>query len=336
MAINHSTWLEVTDTFIDIHSGAAQLFDLLSQAGEHPDVLLRKTRLFKKDFSIIGKRISPQQLAQLYFNATLSEGHDALAFQLGQRILPTALGLFSNGLIHAPDLKRSIHYLIDSCSMWSPLLSFDVKYYDDQLNISFIDKFALLKDQLLKRFVITYTLSAIQSVFSWLGGEDSLADWTFDIEVCDQQTALELKTWASAKVNLNQTFFAITIPHHLLNNSFKQASPTLFNIDNQRLSKISSNNHSLLDKLRLEMSNNIQIIPSINDIAETLFISTATLKRKLKKHQTTYQSIVDQTRSREMHFLQQKLHLSENDIARKLNFYDVSNLRRAKRRWAIL
>ena len=103
MAINHSTWLEVTDTFIDIHSGAAQLFDLLSQAGEHPDVLLRKTRLFKKDFSIIGKRISPQQLAQLYFNATLSEGHDALAFQLGQRILPTALGLFSNGLIHAID-----------------------------------------------------------------------------------------------------------------------------------------------------------------------------------------------------------------------------------------
>jgi AraC-like DNA-binding protein len=334
MTINHSTWLEVTDNFIDIQSGAAQLFDLLCQAGEHPDVLLRKTRLFKKDFSIVGKHISPQQLAQLYYNATLSKGHDALAFKLGQRILPTALGTFSNGLIHSPDLKRSLNYLADSCFIWSPLLSLDIKHHDEQLHISFIDKFGLLKDQTLKQFVITYSFSAIQSMFTWLAGEDALTDWTFDIRPCDQQTTLEFCTWMPSQINLNQAFFAITIPEYRLNNSFNKASPSLFNLDKQRLNELTNNNHSLLDILRLEMSNNIQIISTVNQIAEALSISTTTLKRKLKKHQTTYQNIVDHVRAREMHFLQQKLRLSENDIAKKLNFYDVSNLRRAQRRWA--
>ena len=250
--------------------------------------------------------------------------------------MPTALGSFSNGLIHDPDLKSSIHYLVDSSSIWSPLLSFDVKYHNDQLHINFIDKFGLLKDQSLKRFVITYSLSAVQSIFSWLGGEDSLNDWTFDIEKCDQQTALEFCAWISSKVNLNQVFFAIAIPEHLLKKSFNQASQTLFSLDRKQLTEVSASSHSLLDLLRLKMINNIQVIPNVNQIAEMLFISNATLKRKLKKHQTTYQCLVDQVRLREMHFLQQKLHLSENDIARKLNFYDVSNLRRAKRRWAIL
>ena len=336
MTINHSIWLEATDTYIDIHSGAAQLFDLLCQAGEHPDVLLRKTRLFKKDFSIVGKLISPQQLAQLYYNATLSEGHEALAFRLGERILPTALGSFSNGLIHSPDINSSIYYLANSSFIWSPLLSFEIKCDNDQLHISFIDKFGLLKDQTLKQFITTYSLSAIQSVFIWLAGEDSLVDWTIDIETCDQQTALDIKAWISAKVNLNQQFFSIIIPCDLLNKSLKKASPTLFNLDNEHLSEVAANSHSLLDILRLEMNNNIQVIPNVNYIAETLLISSATLKRKLKKHQTTYQSIVDQVRSQEMYYLQQKLHLSENDIAKKLNFYDVSNLRRARRRWAIV
>ena len=333
--MNSPQWLEATDAFIDVQCGAAQLVDLLCQAGEHPDVLLRKTRLFVKDFAIMGKQITPQQLAQLYFNATLSEGHDALALKLGQRILPSALGAFSNGLIHAPDLDSAIHYLANSSSLWSPLLSINTKHHDKQLYLTFTDKFGLLDDQALKQFVINYSFSAIRSVLIWLGGEESLRDWTFDIENCDQQTALELYAWIPSKINLNQAFFAISIPEALLDTTFNQASPTLFKLDHRRLLELSASHHSLLDRLRSTMTNNMQLLPTASQMAEELQISIATLKRKLKKHKTNYQRIVDEVRAREMHFLQQKAQLSDTDIAKKLNFYDVSNLRRAMRRWAV-
>ena len=336
MLINNTTeWLEATDAFIDIQCGAAQLVDMLCQEGEHPDVLLSKTRLFMNDFEVIEKRITPQQLAQLYFNATLSEGHDALAFKLGQRILPTALGSFSNGLIHAPDLGSAIRYLVNSCPIWSPLLSIHIKHHDKQLYLTFTDRFGLLTDQTLKQFVIAYSLSAIASILSWISEQQLVKSWTFDIENCNQQTALEFNAWFPAKIQFQQAYFAISIPDRLLAQPFNQASHILFALDHKRLLKQTASYNSLLDIVRSKIIDNIQAIPVANDIADQLFISTATLKRKLKKHKTTYQIIVDETRAREVYFLQKKQQFNDIETAKKLNFYDVSNLRRAKRRWAV-
>lgn len=336
MLINNTPeWLEATDAFIDIQCGAAQLVDMLCQEGEHPDVLLSKTRLFMKDFEIAEKRITPQQLAQLYFNATLSVGHDALALKLGQRILPTALGSFSNGLIHAPDLGSAIRYLVNSCAIWSPLLSLQIKHHDKQLYLTFIDRFGLLTDQTLKQFVIAYSLSAIVSILSWIGEQQLVKSWTLEIENCNQQTALEFNAWFPAKIQFQQAYFAISIPERLLTQPFNQASHILFALDHKRLLKQTASHVSLLDMIRSKIINNIQIIPPANDIADQLFISTATLKRKLKKHKTNYQTIVDEMRACEVYFLQKKQQLNDTETAKKLNFYDVSNLRRAKRRWAV-
>lgn len=332
---NTPEWLEATDAFISIQCGAAQLVDMLCQAGEHPDVLLSKTRLFMDDFEDIEKRITPQQLAQLYFNATLSEGHDALALKLGQRILPTALGTFSNGLIHAPDLGSAIHYLVNSSSLWSPLLSLHIKHHDKQLYLTFTDRFGLLADQTLKQFVIAYSLSAIDSIISWISEQQLVKNWVLDIEDCNQQTALEFNAWFPAKIQFQQAYFAVSIPERLLAHPFNQASHILFTLDHKRLVKQTASQVSLLNIIRSKIIDNIQTIPAANDIADQLFISTATLKRKLKKHKTNYQTIVDEMRAREVYFLQKKQQLSDIETAQKLNFYDVSNLRRAKRRWAV-
>ncbi|WP_413691909.1 AraC family transcriptional regulator ligand-binding domain-containing protein [Psychromonas sp. KJ10-2] len=332
---NTPEWLEATDAFISIQCGTAQLVDMLCQAGEHPDVLLSKTRLFMDDFEDIEKRITPQQLAQLYFNATLSEGHDALALKLGQRILPTALGTFSNGLIHAPDLDSAIHYLVNSCALWSPLLSLHIKHHDKQLYLTFTDRFGLLADQTLKQFVIAYSLSAIDSIISWISEQQLVKNWVLDIEDCNQQTALEFNAWFPAKIQFQQAYFAVSIPERLLAHPFNQASHILFTLDHKRLVKQTASQVSLLNIIRSKIIDNIQTIPAANDIADQLFISTATLKRKLKKHKTNYQTIVDEMRAREVYFLQKKQQLSDIETAQKLNFYDVSNLRRAKRRWAV-
>lgn len=75
------------------------------------------------------------------------------------------------------------------------------------------------------------------------------------------------------------------------------------------------------------------IKPSIDAMAEQLFMSTSTLQRKLKLQKTTYQTIKQQERLAEAHYLLANTNKSIEDIALTLGFSDSSNFSKSFKSW---
>lgn len=90
---------------------------------------------------------------------------------------------------------------------------------------------------------------------------------------------------------------------------------------------------SLLDSVYVYLRHNAHHAPSLELTAQTLGMSQATLKRKLSKHGTHFQAQQDQARKHMALYLYQIKGMSNEDVARYLNFSDPANFRRSLKRW---
>lgn len=79
--------------------------------------------------------------------------------------------------------------------------------------------------------------------------------------------------------------------------------------------------------------NNVGGLPSADEMAELLHLTTRTLQRRLSEAGTSYQVIIDGVRSRLAIEYLERTDLSVDDIAERTGFSDVSNFRKAFRKW---
>lgn len=74
-------------------------------------------------------------------------------------------------------------------------------------------------------------------------------------------------------------------------------------------------------------------LPSLNDAADHLNVSGATLRRRLSDEQTSYQKLKDECRMEEASLMLAQPDASIRDIAERLGFTEASTFHRAFRKW---
>lgn len=74
-------------------------------------------------------------------------------------------------------------------------------------------------------------------------------------------------------------------------------------------------------------------VPTIDDVAKKLHVSTRTLKRRLAEHSTTFSDVVDRARHRDALLLLVDQRLPIDEIAARLGYSDTANFTRAFKRW---
>ncbi|MGB1062504.1 MAG: helix-turn-helix domain-containing protein, partial [Ketobacter sp.] len=74
-------------------------------------------------------------------------------------------------------------------------------------------------------------------------------------------------------------------------------------------------------------------VPSLEDVAELLQVSSRTLRRNLKKQGTSYVEIVEDLRRETAISKLLNSNQSITDIAISLDFYDTSSFSKAFKRW---
>ncbi|TDP01914.1 AraC family transcriptional regulator ligand-binding domain-containing protein [Marinomonas balearica] len=330
MPIKQKAWLESTDAFISLQSGMALLNDLLMEFGELPDVFLRKTRLFQNDFLSLERRVSAEQMAQLCYNATLTDHSSDLAFQLGQRLLPSALQTWSQGMQHAPTLNDAFYLLMNSTSHWSPLIAVECRQTEERLYFVFRDAFGLLQDSIHKQFVMTYSMEAFRYACDWLLPIGTVIDWQFELEGVPENLEEYSGIWGK-EIGVGVKRYSVSISNQFAQSALKMPSQGLYQTV---LAEVMSNEtSSIVEEVRTYLAQDVRCIPSLDALCEHVGMSLATLKRKLKKHNTNYQMLVDQIREDEGHFLHDRMLYTEADLVEHFSFYDVSNFRRARKRW---
>ena len=72
---------------------------------------------------------------------------------------------------------------------------------------------------------------------------------------------------------------------------------------------------------------------TLTEIADDFDMSPATLKRKLHKHHTSFQQLLDDIRKQAAIHLITRHGMNNQEVASYLQFHDVRNFRRAFKRW---
>jgi AraC-like DNA-binding protein len=91
--------------------------------------------------------------------------------------------------------------------------------------------------------------------------------------------------------------------------------------------------HALVKTIKEACLNRMDDLPRAEQMAEQLHLSTRTLHRRLVDAGTSYQAIIDRIRERLAIEFLERTDLSVDEIAERSGFSDVSNFRKAFKKW---
>ena len=110
-----------------------------------------------------------------------------------------------------------------------------------------------------------------------------------------------------------------------------QPNLTLQAYARHRLNRQMHCRRGLLDSVRAMLHRNSSL--TLPEAAARLNMSAASLKRKLSEHQTSFSDLHDNIRRQQAIFYLQVQKLNNEQSAVKMAFSDITNFRRAVKRW---
>ncbi len=251
------------------------------------------------------------------------------AFLAGARLYPGNFGPAASALQSSANLLAAIQVIVKYQAILSPLLSPRLEWHCDALFIHWHDAcgagehIAFLADMMISALVAT-TKHLAGRTLPWqfyLPGEPDHREqyqvhWGPHLHTGSHQYSMQIarkeleQTWPGAATSVNQ------IASRQCERRLQQGSAEGF--------------ITAFDKY---LRNHLPCNPSLETAANEFAISPATLKRKLKKHHTSFQLRFDLVRKEQALFWLTHEQLPLAEIAARLHFHDTRNLRRAFKRW---
>ncbi|MBB1416481.1 AraC family transcriptional regulator [Pseudoalteromonas sp. SG44-1] len=326
MSANLSNSSYIDSPYQGLQSWAAQLVDLAKHRGVHPDKLLKGTRLFYQDFAAGTASISVEQFYRLQENCRQFDNQHQLSFLLGRKLLN------HNPLYSAFSQAESLRTLQKLLTR-TPLHGFNLfnaehKYHQGRhyfiINLSFGAINAAVE-----QFCCELFASFIAATCKWRIGNNS--DLCFSFPYAQPSHIEQYQTNLQANCKFSQQLFMVSISDELYNKHLIDSCPSLLL---QSLATIKQHPLPAASWLQL-VRNHIGAQPQQNleTVAQHFAMSPATFKRKLKQHHTRFSALQDCINRQTAVFNIATLAQSNETLAGELNFSDLTNFRRAFKRW---
>lgn len=313
-----------------LYVGVLQLADFVKDQSGHPDVLLRKTKLFDEDLSCPTTLLSAEHVAQIYRNAWGLLSQQDLPLMLGQQLLPSSLAQLSTGLIHAPTMQHALDFLLLTQSHWSPLLQLSVFSSVQSLHLYFQDRSGAALSPAEVGSISISLMEALRTFMGWFGDPNTISEWQYTVAGVSETEWFECQNrWLGSDI-IAGAIPCISFPKTHLSQSLSQGVASVYHLSYEQALTLPA---SFLGLIQSRLLSQIKQVPTLHEMAEQLALSPATFKRKLKAHHTSYQKQVDLVRQLVSHHYSTQLSYSDEQIADLLCFYDRSNFRRAMKRW---
>lgn len=317
-------------SYIPAHHQLSILIDLAASHEVEHHVLLSGSGIFLEDIFSGQKLISQQQLQQVLTNAEQCFRNQDISFLFGQRSLTTPFNDAIKSMLYASTFDEALsRYLTFSASV-SPWLCPRLMYSQSHIHIYWLDE-----NKLENRFLIESAMSAIQA-FSRQLYQAKLA-WKFEFNFSEPDYIEQYWTHLGSALEFNRPINMMSLPRDLIYEKLPNASSTLASISYQyALKEMTAQNiqQSFLLSLHQYLMQNIQNNIQLEQTADYFQMSSATLKRKLKKHQTHFQAQLDQSRLHTAIILYRVHGFKTEQISQYLQINDATNFRRAFKRWS--
>lgn len=135
-----------------------------------------------------------------------------------------------------------------------------------------------------------------------------------------------------------QPEYAIRVPRALMEAPLRLADPNAAAMareacERELKARNSSKEDVLTTRVRTVLAASQDSLPTLEEVADTLHVSTRTLKRRLQEEGRNFRALVDHVLCERATQMLQEEGLSVSEVAFRLGYNDVSNFSRAFRRW---
>ncbi|PUA28880.1 MAG: hypothetical protein B0W54_10730 [Cellvibrio sp. 79] len=321
-------WREIDTAFVHADGWPGNLIKLACTRGHQEHKLLRNTGIFLQDLSHKALQFSAAQLLQLIGNILKHPAGHELAF-----LLCNDLFTKSQTLENANNVHEFLELFTKDSYAISPLLSPHFHYEKERLVIYWQDNFGAAS---LMPFLLEMIFTALQIYTRRRAGYQ--LPWTYHVSHHKPAYIEQYQVHLGTQVLFNARSNAMSIARTELYRSWNppgsatQIAQT-FTIDTTHQKIIAPPMRGFLHEIYYYLKTNIHHNPHLEKTAQDFGMSSASLKRKLQKHNSSFQQQFDQARKHLALDWLSKEGITQEEVAQHLHFYDAANLRRAFKRW---
>lgn len=334
MTINNPmlSYYSVDDKILPISQIPAAMLELAKNHRMDVNSLLRGTGIFLQDISRRDYHISCEQLKCLISNIEKQNHSQEFALRFGRQLPYINNSVLLQAIINASCIRDLLEILRNYCRLYYPLCFLHL--VSDAKNHYLIINDAIGCPQ-QQGFI---NQSFISSVLTLLKASDiDKNQLTFYLEKKKPENTAPLQTYFGSRICYSAPVTAISIPDAIGQKPLSNYSET---IKFQALEQCRESIQSIAGKQGfLEHFQKILLrkIPredvTLPVFADYFGTSPATLKRRLKSHQTNFQNELDNARKLLALSLLVVQDLSNEEVAKSLRINDSANFRRSFKRW---
>ncbi|KAB0550147.1 AraC family transcriptional regulator [Pseudomonas argentinensis] len=322
---------ECDSRFIAAHHLPAVLIDLARSRGIDTHHLLRGCELFYDDIVTGRAQISPGQFLRLIANAQKLLNAADTSFLFGQRLWPGHYGAASHLLEQADNLLQALEDLVTYRTLLSPLLTPVLHLDDHHLHLYWRDSCGAAERL---PFLLETSMTAVVALAR--RQQNERLPWRFQFAYAEPNHVEQYWVHLGDTLSFEQPSTVMSLPREYLLRPWPNGGATGARVARQACIEQLQRwgwQHSLLDELHAHLSAHISQPLSLERVASAFATSPATLKRKLGKHGTHFQEQLDLTRRDLALYLYQVKGYTNDEVAQRLGFSDITNFRRSFKRW---
>ncbi len=319
------------DKCIDSQLLVANLVALFRQRGLSMITLLAGTAIFEQDLNQSGHKISAVQLNKLLDNAIKQWPSDDLAFILGQQWLPAQSGPLTQGLLCCKHFGQAQQFWQRYHWLTQPWLQISRWQTPQQQHLLIQQDLGMPQ---LQRFFMELSLSSLVASFKSL----SRSRWHghFSLPYTAPSNIDQYYKYLGDSIKFEQPICVVSFDQTIDQQPFEMANRQGLWQANRQIRRLYLNSDfriglpAMVRRLMLQQIHSNQSLP---DIAAQLSLSPATLKRRLKAFNISFQQLQDEAKLQHAIYLIAINGDSNPHIAKQLKFADSNNFRRSFKRW---
>ena len=277
-------------------------------------------------------RLSLLQYTQIIYRALEETGDNSLGYEFALRCNLSAHGFFGYGLMSQPTLREVLAFGIRFVQLCTPCYS--VRFCEDDphavVEVSEAIPFGPLYRYGFDMFLVCFARIAQQLELSYRQGMELWFAWPEPPHFQQYREQLPLQ------VRFSMPAFQVRMDRRFLDEPVRTGNALtaqlLTRLCERELSLLGLSN-DLLARVRAALAARSGNYPDLTTLAQGLFMSTRTLKRRLHEHGRSYQQLLDEARHRDALRLLDGPGLSIEEIADRLGYSSSANFTRAFRKW---
>ncbi|NOU49173.1 helix-turn-helix domain-containing protein [Pseudoalteromonas sp. JBTF-M23] len=324
---------EVEDAIFDAHTLILPIVEMAAQRGVMPDKILKGSKLFYDDLNKQTKRVSFAQLHCVISNTTKLLNADGISFLLAERLFHSLHGNAFQALMHASNLQQM--FRISQLTQYELFPYMYAKSYYGNEQVHFVVNFSVCEPcEVVKGFFYELLAGLIECLLKWHFNKPAKRQEShgFHIKfpIAPPNHIEQFHSHLSCHYSFAHPMFIVSVDRAILLNKRDNALPamTSYYLKQSRLSDYTIGFKQHLAQLITKMPK-----ATSEQIATVMGISSATLKRKLKQHNTSFKMLKDEWQKQQSLIYITAQGYSNEKVAQALAFTDITNFRRAFKRW---